>query len=97
MAGRRRIGTPIQRIWPMTVLAEQRIRMGPLPTGHPSAESTRFEMAWSVVTRWLVGKLLIALNDRLYKQLDPSILLPACRGAIAGAGLGFSPALDPDA
>ena len=51
----------------------------------------------SVVPRRFIGVLLIALNDGLYEQLDPSILLPACGGAIAGAWLGFSPALDADA
>ena len=78
-------------------MGEQRISMDTLLTGYLSAENTRFEMSWSVITRRLVGKLLIALNDGLYEQLDPSILLPACGGAIAGAWLGFSPALDADA
>ena len=78
-------------------MGEQRISMDTLLTGYLSAENTRFEMSWSVITRRLVGKLLIALNDGLYEQLDPSILLPAYRGAIVGARLGFSPALDSDA
>ena len=71
--------------------------MGALPTRCPSTISAHSRADRSIVTRRLVGVLLIALNDRLYEQLDPSILLPAFRGAIVGAGLGFSPALDPDA